>query len=136
MRYLSERKFNTIETLAQEYGFAEDGTGRATIEPELIALANRHAIRVVPSVVHLAGEPAKAMIRRYPETRALGEQGVLGDRRAFCHANPVAQKVLDEWITSLAQLQGIDEVSCWLTENLNHPYCILRNCSERLLGPI
>jgi len=128
IRDLSARKFNTIETLVREYGFAEDGTGQATIEPELVALARRHAIRVVPSIVHLAAEPARTMVRRYPETQAVGERGVLGDRMAFCHVHPRSQKVLNEWITSLARLQGIDEVSGWLTENLSHPYCSCPEC--------
>ncbi|MBM4047786.1 MAG: hypothetical protein FJ279_22000 [Planctomycetes bacterium] len=131
---LSRRKFNLIETHVQDYKYdsREDGRGKLSVSGELIAAARRHAIRIVPIITHLGHLPA-ALFEKRPELHAAGDSGCVAGRYAFCHAKPEVQKVLAEWMASLAQLPGIDEVSAWLSENAipgGDPFCSCAECRK------
>lgn len=94
------------------------------IEKPLYEQARRKAFQYMPYLVHLNFLDGSGLFRAYPELAGRGDQALAG--RYFAHkrgsqhrvpfaGHPQFQRILEEWLEDFAA-QGVDEVSCWLSE--------------------
>jgi len=94
------------------------------IEKSLYDLARRQAMRYMPYLIHMNFLDSSGLFRAYPELAGRGDEALAG--RYFAHksgsqhrvpfaAHPQFQKIIEEWLEDMAA-QGVDEVSCWLSE--------------------
>lgn len=94
------------------------------IETALYELARRKAMSYMPYLIHLNFLDASGLFRAYPELAGRGDAALAG--RYFAHkrgsqhrapfaAHPKFQEIVEEWLEDMAA-QGVDEVSCWLSE--------------------
>lgn len=94
------------------------------IETSLYELARRKAMQYMPYLIHLNFLDASGLFRAYPELAGRGDAALAG--RYFAHkrgsqhrvpfaAHPQFQSIVEEWLEDMAA-QGVDEVSCWLSE--------------------
>lgn len=128
---LSRRKFNVIETHVrrQTHTLGDDGDGELAVPEELLDAARGRAIKIVPVITHLDHLHASVFEQR-PDLRAVGEKAQIGRLQALCHAKPEAQQLLSQWMSSLARLPGVTDVSAWLSEVSNCPQCSCAECAE------
>lgn len=126
--FLASRKFNLVETHTKRT-FTEKGAYAATVDPALIALSRRHAVKLVPIITHLDHLP-EAVFKKLPELRAKGEKAGGGRLQAACHAQPAYQRLLNDWMRSFAEMDGVDNVCAWLSELVNHPCCSCPECKK------
>ncbi len=100
------------------------GKNGVVIETALYALARRKAMQYMPYLIHLNFLDSTGVFRAYPELAGRGDAALAG--RYFAHkrgsqhrapfaAHPRFQQILEEWLEDMAA-QGVDEVSCWLSE--------------------
>jgi hypothetical protein len=100
------------------------GKNGVVIETSLYELARRKAMQYMPYLIHLNFLDASGLFRAYPELAGRGDEALAG--RYFAHkrgsqhrapfaAHPQFQKIVEEWLEDMAA-QGVDEVSCWLSE--------------------
>lgn len=94
------------------------------IEKSLYEQARRQAMQYMPYLIHLNFLDASGLFRAYPELAGRGDAALAG--RYFAHkrgsqhrvpfaGHPLFQKIVEEWLEDMAA-QGVDEVSCWLSE--------------------
>jgi len=113
-------KLNHLEILAKLH--AERGKPAvATIDTQMAERCRQRAIKMVPAVVHTdylggpRGPGWGGILEDYPEARAKGEL-VLPSHPLVCLSQPVAQRVYDGWLTSLARTVESDDVMVWFSE--------------------
>jgi len=73
--WLSRYKMNLVETHVT-LGVSEDGHGYAKLDPELLRISRRHALKLVPVITHLNGLTRTGIYRVYPELRGKGAHAV------------------------------------------------------------
>ena len=116
--WFAERKLNLMESHA---GLAidKDGHGVATIDDNLLHAARLHAVKIVPIVTHLDYLGDSGIYGRYPELKGVGESAsapVYDHPIALCFSKPKSGEILAEWIASLAEAEGVTDISVWLSE--------------------
>ncbi|MBM4087008.1 MAG: hypothetical protein FJ272_19635, partial [Planctomycetes bacterium] len=126
--FMARRRFNLVETHTPRR-FTEGGAYTAAIDPGLMAAARKHAVKLVPVITHLDHLP-KSLFEKLPELLAKGEKGKVGELQAACHAHPAYQKLLNDWMRSLAEHEGVEDVCAWLSELENCPRCSCDECSR------
>lgn len=125
---LADRKFNLIEAHTRRR-VTDDGLYVGMVDPALLALTQRHAIKLVPIMTHQGHWPDE-LFDRIPQLRAKGDKATVGKLHAACHAQPEFQEVLNAWMLSLADPEGVGAVSAWLSECVNFPHCSCPECSK------
>lgn len=116
--WLAERKMNLVETHAS-LTMDETGRGHAKFDPKLIATAKRHAVKLVPIITHLDQLNNTGIFQRYPETVAKGDPAKWpkwNGIKPVCWAQANARRVLADWMTDLARMDGVDAITVWLSE--------------------
>jgi hypothetical protein len=116
--WLGERKMNLVETHATRLTLGPDGRGVAELDPALVERARRQAIKLVPIITHLDQLRRTGIFEAYPHL--LGK----GDPKKWpswvdgpvCWAEQDAQRVLSDWVLSLARTDYGDAVTVWLSE--------------------
>jgi len=112
---MSNTQLRTVER-GQKNGVA--------IEKSLYELARRKAMQYMPYLIHMNFLDGSGLFRAYPELAGRGDAALAGryyaHKRGSQHRVPFAghpqfQKIVEEWLEDMAA-QGVDEVSCWLSE--------------------
>lgn len=119
IRWMAAHKLNLAEVQAT-LSIAEDGTGRAALDPALVEHARLHAFRIVPIITHLEQLMSSGLFTRFPETRGVGPKAKLPgyeDHQVPCSFQPRFRALLGQWMTDLARIKGVDTICVWLSEN-------------------
>jgi hypothetical protein len=116
--WLAERKMNLVETHATRLTVDADGRGVAELDSALIDQARRQAVKLVPIITHLDQLRRTGIFKAYPHV--LGK----GDPKKWptwvdgpvCWTQEDAQRVLADWMVSLARAEHVNAVTVWLSE--------------------
>lgn len=119
--WLADRKLNYVEQIAARSVDATTKQGSAGYKSEMEPMldAARYGITPQPAILHLEQHANTGVFEAFPDLRAVGaKEGV------WCYTVPdpdfpYAARVLADWMTSLAQLPGVQDASVWMTENLS-----------------
>jgi hypothetical protein len=127
MPWLAERKMNLVEAHAT-LSVDEQGHGHATFSADQLALARRHAIKLVPIITHLDQLEGTGIFARHPEVLAKGGPEAWtrwgGELlKPVCFAEPAAIQVLTEWMEDLARIEGVEAITVWLSEAYGQCKC-------------
>jgi hypothetical protein len=117
--WLAERKLNLLE-IHCSLTVDENGNGHAFLDPKIIILAKRHAIKLVPIIRHLDQLETTGIFKQYPNIVAKGDPAKWpkwNGIKPICFAREEAQKVLADWMIDLAKIEGVDAVTVWLSES-------------------
>lgn len=117
--WMSSVKLNLAEVHAT-LGFAADGSARATFDPDRVEQARQHAFHMVPIIHHIDQLAPKGLFSRHPETRGVGPTARLQGHdycEVPCSSSPSYQAIMAKWMTDLTQIEGVDTLCVWLSEN-------------------
>jgi len=137
---LESLKMNMVQ-VSPQLGFDEQGRGIVTRMPkddwksadsgmEYSTFCYRHGIKCIPYIPHLSTLGKTGIYDRYPELMGQGKSARSAKHKRWqapCTSQPAFAKVLSEWMTGLAALPHVDEISVWLTEegvNCGCPKCL------------
>ena len=109
IEWCAARKMNVAEVHAG-LSIDDNGVGRASLKPELMERGRRHAFRIVPIIHHLEQLENTGMFERYPELAGKDTKG------SICFAQPRIVTLVAEWFAALGQIEGVEEVMVWLSE--------------------
>jgi hypothetical protein len=133
--WMSQHKMNLVESHV-DLGVTDDGRGRAAADQELIDLGRRHALKFVPVITHLNGLGRTGVYNVCPELRGQGDRAVHPLHKelvAPCCSQPKLIELLADWISALAQQEGVTDVCAWLSE-LSNQYCDCAECRKAGVG--
>ncbi len=95
------------------------------IDKDLMMEARLMAFKYHPFIYHFNFLQDWGLFRAYPELAGVGDGALSGryfahtvaksEHRVPCASQPLFTEILIEWMMDLAR-QGVDEVSCWLSE--------------------
>jgi len=125
--WLAERKLNLVESHVF-LGISEDGHGVAKVDPALLDVARRHAVKVIAIITHLDQLGRTGIFERFPQTRgrlAEGQQTAPPVQLA-CFSEPKTVEVLGDWLVSLARDPAVAGANVWLSEF--HAHCACERC--------
>jgi hypothetical protein len=117
--WMSSYKMNLAEVHAN-LKINDDGTGSASFKPELIEQGRLHAFTFVPIIMHLDQLGPEGLFSKCPETRGIGPTAKLKGHAYVevpCSFNPKYQTILNQWMTDIARVKGVDIICVWLSEN-------------------
>ncbi len=111
-------KMNLVESHARET-VADDGVAGATFDPAVVQRGTSNATNVVPIITHLDQLLGTRIYDVYPQL--VGEGYDLsapqsGSLIAPCASKPEFTAVLASWMDSLASIEGVHDINCWLSE--------------------
>ena len=109
IEWMSEGKLNLIE-LHATLTVDEAGAGHATMKPETMDRARRHAVRIVPIIHHLEQLEDTGIFRAFPQLKAVGAPN------SICFARPELVTLLSQWLADLGRTPGVSDVMIWLSE--------------------
>jgi len=105
----------------------KDKPASAYLDPGEIDRCRLRGIKMIPLISHLEQLDGSGIFTVYPETRGKGEIPKWAKTVPYiCFSQPAAQKVFDEWFTSIARNIACDDVMVWLSENAT--YCSCESC--------
>lgn len=117
LKWMADRKMNLVEQISylvvdeKGRGHASHKEGRETMSNE----APLYGMKPVPAILHLDQVGGKGLFAAYPELRGIG-----GEENAMCYSKPDGiVTVLTDWMVDLKKLPGVEEVDCWMAENLH-----------------
>ncbi len=119
IQWMSAHKMNLAEVHC-ELNVTPDGTGTASIAPDLLEQGRLHAFKVVPIVTHLDQLAGSGIFRVYRELIGEGESARLRgyeDTIAPCFSNPRMLSLLTDWMICLGRQTNVTDICCWLSEN-------------------
>ncbi len=121
LQWLAEGKFNLIETNSKISIDAEHIL-HARFNQELMTQGNPYAIKVLPYIAHPKGFSRK-VFPTYPHLQKNPDKP-----RAMCFCEPETKQLYVDWMTALASVEGVKEVSVWMTERT--VICNCEKCSQ------
>jgi len=133
--WMSQHKMNLVESHV-DLGVTDDGRGRAAADQELINLSRRHALKLVPVITHLNGLGRRGVYEVCHELRGQGDHAVHPSHKelvAPCCSQPKMIELLADWISALAEQEGVTDVCAWLSE-LSNQYCDCAECRKAGVG--
>ena len=116
--WMAAHKMNLVErhvTLKVQ----PDGKGVAETDTDLIELARRHALKVVPILTHLDQVGGSGIYTVFPDLKGKGPGALVPSQPemcAPCASNPKFQQILADWMAGLADHRGVNDVCAWLSE--------------------
>ena len=117
--WMSSYKLNLVEVHA-DLKINADGTGSASFKPELIERGRLHAFKFVPIIMHIDQLGPLGLFSKCPETRGIGPDAKLKGHAYVeipCSSNPRYRAILNQWMTDLARIRGVEVICVWLSEN-------------------
>jgi len=121
MDWLADRKMNVLE-VACDLQIDGRGRGRTSVAPDVLTRARRRAIKFVPFITHPKAYGEATIFPHYPYLRSQQMP------RATCFSRPETRELYTDWLASLGSLEGVSEVSAWLTEQTVR--CGCEECSR------
>ncbi|MFC1528445.1 glycoside hydrolase family 20 zincin-like fold domain-containing protein [Candidatus Latescibacterota bacterium] len=136
--WLASLKINWGEIATSEPHNIERGKkNRMIIEKDLLMKARLMAFKYHPFIMHFNFLHQWDLFKTYPELAGIGDSALAGryfahkmgtnQHRAPCASKPLFTQILTEWMMDIAA-QGVDEVSCWLSER--PAQCSCEDCIE------
>ena len=127
-RFVDE-KMNLVESHCS-LTVTDEGEGVGSIDPAFVEQGRLNAVKVVPILTHLDQLQGTRIYDVFPELKGIGDKSVgLGGRVvAPCASKPKFTEILGDWLASLASMEGVDTVCCWLSEH--HVQCGCDDCQK------
>jgi len=125
--WLAECKLNALDHKARVSYDDVKGRGVATVDPEMLAVAARVGIKIVPIITHLElAYERSGLAEKRPDLAATPgpDAPSTGRQRAtFCFSKPGTAQVLADWLEDLAQVPGATDTIVWLSEEESPCFC-------------
>ncbi len=118
LQWLGEGKFNLIETHSK-FSIDAERVLHVRFNQELMTQGRSYAIKVLPYIAHPKGFSRK-VFPIYPHLQKNPDKP-----RAMCFSEPETKQLYVDWMTALASIEGVDEVSVWMTE-----HTVICNCEQ------
>ncbi len=116
LEWMSDRKMNIVEQISS-VGVNDDGRGWGQHKggrEAMSTLGPKIGVKPVPAILHLEQVAGKGVFQHYPQLKGQGEC----KEGAICYSRPEFVNVLADWIVSLRNLPGVEEVDVWMAENM------------------
>ncbi len=117
LKWMGERKLNVVEQISYLI-VDKEGKGHAALKPGREPMVDEGpllGIKPIPSILHLDQIGGKGLFDAYPELRGQG-----GEENAICYSKSEGiVSVLADWMSDLKSVRNVEEVDCWLSENLH-----------------
>lgn len=131
--WLASKKLNYGKMAATHLAPVErNKENSATIDRELMLESQKMGFNYSPFILHLNFLHSCGIYRAYPELAGKGDGALTGryfahkdgnQHRAPCASQPILVEILAEWMTSIANQDGLD-ISCWLSERPGQCECL------------
>jgi len=119
IEWMSARKMNLAEVHCN-LQVTDEGTGVASMPPELLEEGRLHAFKIVPIITHLDQLAGSGIFRVHPDVIGQGESAHLRGHEtviAPCFSDPRMLAILTDWMVCLGKQTNVTDVCCWLSEN-------------------
>ncbi len=129
IEWLAAHKMNLVEAHIRQK-VNEDGTATVEVNEERIRDGRLNALKLVPILTHMEGLQRTGVYDVYPELAGTGYDPADPPRGAIapCCSQPKFVEVFAGWMEALAAIEGVSDISAWLSES--HVQCECEQCQK------